>query len=180
MTWFLTGTLRTALWLTPLWHHRSTWERPRCPFCSVISVLRSAFLFSCLSQIPTSLLYFSRSTTPHCSPVSPPHYPSPLPDLYLEFQRHFSLAVEQTSVRKWPIKKPSSAPPPAPQVVSSLWGRHSEQGQECAWVKGLVGREGLCLERLGMRRKGFKARQSWDHRGQPSTPVFPSLPVLNC
>lgn len=105
--------------------------------------------------------------------------PSPLPDLYLEFQQLFSLAVEQLSVRNWPIKKPYSAPPLAPQVVSSLWGRHCEQGQECAQVKGLVGREGLCLERLGVRRKGFKARQSWGHRGQPSTPVSPSLPVLN-
>ena len=83
------------------------WERPHCPFCAMISVLRSAFLFSSLSQIPTSfyfLLFVSPLYNPSLFTCDRSPLPFPTSGLYGESQRLCLLAVGQTSVRNWPIR----------------------------------------------------------------------------
>lgn len=128
--------------LSPL----TMWERPHCPFCAMISVLRSAFLFSSLSHIrPLSISYYlsRHSATPRCSPVTCPLYPSPLPDC-TESQRLCLLAVGQTSVRNWPIR---SFLRPRPQhLMMSVRCATDILSRDMHAVMGWVEREGLSRE----------------------------------
>ena len=136
------------------------WERPHCPFCAMISVLRSAFLFSSLSQIPTSfyfLLFVSPLYNPSLFTCDRSPLPFPTSGLYGELAN----------------QKLSSAPPPASQAVGSLCADFLSRDVHPAmgWVERGLSRE-ACEER-------FKARPSWNHRGPPISPGS-SLLVLNC